>query len=474
MGSFRKMHAAISLAAILVLAACSGGGNGGVATSNPSPASSATPEREGSQGQPVTLTVQYPKADNPISIENTDKGIAKFVDANPHVTIKKNDWQYSPNEIGIKMAARQAPSFFSTFATEGKTLVEHGWAADLTAYMAEYERADEFNQTLSGVFTFNEKLYGIPLNAYITGIIINKRLFEEKNVPLPSLDWTWDDLYEAAEAIADPAKGVAGFAIMAKGNEGGWNWTNLLYQAGGVAQESVDGKVVSAFHSEAGVKAMEYLKKLRWEAGAMPQNWALNYGDTYNLFKQGRAAIVFGNNGNIEDAVNNGGMNMEDLLLMPMPAMEKGGEQVGVMGGNYMIVNPQESVDVQRTAFRYVTWNLFSDEYIEENRSDLEARKANGQIRVPNVAEYWNPGSAFDAKVQALYDEYPDTVYRIDPKVVDLTQGKPEPTYAAQDFYAAITNVMQEVFTNENADVRVLLEQSAADFDRDFLSKITP
>jgi ABC-type glycerol-3-phosphate transport system substrate-binding protein len=419
---------------------------------------------------PLTLTVQYPKADNPVAIEYADDAVKRFTAKNPDVIIKKNDWQYSSNEIGIKMAARQAPSFFNTFATEGRTLIEHGWAADLTSVMESYEYADDFNETLTEPFMFEGKLYAIPRYAYIMTITLNKKLFEDKNIPVPTADWSWDEFYEAAEAVSDPAKGIAGFAIMAKGTEGGWNWSNFLYQAGGVAEKIENGKVSSAFNSEAGVKAMEFLKKIKWEANALPTNWALNYGDTWNLFKQGRAAMIVGNA--VEDAVNNGGMNKEDLLVLPMPSMEKGGDHVGVLGGDYWIINPQESLEVQKLAFAFATEDYFTEEGLEATRADLESRKEKGQIKVPNVADYYKADSDYGKQVQAIYDEYQDTVYQYDPAVLELIKGAPEPSYNGQDFYAILTNVMQEVFTDKDADVKALLDAAAKKFDDEFLSKV--
>ena len=420
--------------------------------------------------EPITLTVNYPKSDNPVAIEYADEAIKRFSEKYPDVIIKKNDWQYSPNEIGIKMAARQAPSFFSSFATEGKTLVEHGWAADLTPSLANYEYANDFNETLSEPFKFEGKMYAIPRYAYILTVTLNKKLFEDKGVPLPTADWTWDEFYAAAEAVSDPKNGIAGFAIMAKGTEGGWNYTNFLYQAGGIAENVADGKVTSAFNSEAGVKAMEFLKKLKWEANALPTNWALNYGDTRNLFKQGRAAMVVTNA--IEDAVNNGGMDKDELLMLPMPSMEKGGDHIGVLGGDYWIINPQESPEVQEMAFKYVTEDYFTDEGLEAARADLMSRKEKGQIMAPNVADYWKEDSEYGKKVQALYDEFPDTVFKYDPEVAALTKGAPEPSYHGQDLYAILTNVMQEVFTDKNADVKALLDEAAKKFDDEFLSKV--
>ncbi|MGI2296860.1 extracellular solute-binding protein [Paenibacillus sp. GXUN7292] len=476
--SFKRIGMLALISVMMLTAACggskgsNGNGNGNQgkethATASPSP----NTEKENEE---ITLTVQFPKSDNTVEIPVYEDKMKRFGEKYPHVKMVKNDWWYKSDEIGIKMAAHQAPSGFYVPATEGGTLVGHEWAADLTPFLAGYEFADAFNEKLTSQFTVDGKLYAVPKNAYISSIIINKKLFEDKNVPLPSLDWTWDEFYEAAKATADPAKGIAGFAIMAKGNEGGWNWTNFLYQAGGVSQEVQGDKVVSAFNSEAGVKAMEFMKKLRWEGNALPQNWALNYGDVYNLFKQGRAAIVLGESGQIEDAVNNGGMNKDDLLIMPMPSMEKGGAHVGVLGGNYMIVNPQETPEVQQAAFDFITFDMFKDSEIDVLRTVLEDRKAKNQIKAyGSAAYYYKADSDFGKKFEALLDEYPDNVYKLDPKVIEAMVGVPEPAYNGQEFYGAITNVMQEVFTNEKADVKALLDEAAKNFDSEVLSKVT-
>ncbi|TXK84621.1 ABC transporter substrate-binding protein [Paenibacillus sp. N3.4] len=417
------------------------------------------------------MTVQFPKSDNLTGIEFVNKKLDRFAEKYPNVTFKKNDWQYAPSEIGIKMAAHQAPSGFRIPATEGKTLLEHKWLTDLTPFLAKYEFANDFNEKLTAPFIIDGKMYAVPASGYIVSVMINKKLFAAKNVPLPTPDWTWDDFYAAAKATADPAKGIAGFALKAKGNEGGWDWTNFLYAAGGTTENVTGGKVTSAFNSDAGVKAMEFMKKLRWEGDALPQNWALNFGDVYNLFKQGRAAMVFGDR--IEDAINNGGMKKEDLLILPVPSMVKGGDHTGVLGGNYDIVNPQEPPEVQQAAFDYMTFDLFKESGIAELKQVLEDRKSKGQVYLYGAPAYYKVDSAYGKKIAALVDQYPDNVYRYDAQVAKLMKGVPEPSYYGQDLYGALTNVMQEVFTNKNADVKALLDATAKKFDAEMLSKVT-
>lgn len=466
---------------MLVATACGGNNNNGSASGSASPsaatgstASSSAPPSESAaptEAPKVTMTIQYPKPDNTESIALEDSKIKRFQEKYPNVTIKKNDWQYAPSEIGIKMAAHQAQSWFNTFATEGKTLSEHQWAADLTSLMANYEHANDFNQKLLEPMTIDGKLYALPNDGYIMNVMINKKLFEAKNVPLPTADWTWDDFYNAAKATADPAKGIAGFAIMAKGNEGGWNWTNFLYQAGGEAEAVADGKVTSVFNSDAGVKAMEFLKKLRWEANALPQNWALNYNETYNVFKQGRAAMVIGQK--IEDSVNQAGMKKEDLMVLPMPSMEAGGAHVGVMGGNYRVINPQESPEVQQAAFDYLTLDYFNQSGLDELKRILDERKSNNQVYFWDpTSVYFNIDSDYGNQMKEIIAQYPDTVFTVDEQTVSKMTGIPEATYNAQDYYAAITTAMQAILSDKNADPKTELDKAAKKFDNEVLSKI--
>jgi len=459
------------LALTMIVSACGSGttGNDGSkeTAGSQEPATNSTAE---TKEAPVTMTVQFPKSDNLTGIEFINKRMDRFKAQYPNVTLKKNDWQYAPNEIGIKMAAHQAPSFYRTPATEGKVLLEHQWLTDLTPYLANYNYANDFNEKLASPFMIDGKMYAIPANGYIMAVMINKKLFEAKNIPVPTPDWTWDDFYAAAKGTADPAKGIAGFAMMAKGNEGGWNWTNFLYAAGGTTQQVATGKVTSAFNSDAGVKAMEFMKKLRWEGNALPQNWALNFGDVYNLFKQGRAAMVLGDR--IEDAINNGGMKKEDLIILPIPSMEKGGDHTGVLGGNYDVINPQESPETQQMAFNYVTFDLFKDSGLDELKLVLEDRKAKGQVYLYGAPAYYKPDSEYGKKIEALVNEYPDNVFRYDPEVTKVMKGVPEPSYNGQETYAALTNVLQEIFSNKDADVKKLLDMTAKKFDEDVLSKV--
>ncbi|KIL37471.1 ABC transporter substrate-binding protein [Cohnella kolymensis] len=474
----RKISA-ISLCLVLLaslLAACGGGSNKGEQAS--APTNSSTPSSSGDASEtpktaePVTISIYYPNPDQTELRAIEDAKIKRFEEKYPHVTIEKSDWHYNVNEIGIKMAANEAPTFFNTWATEAKFLVEKGWAADITELWNNYEFKDQINPILQNQFIIDGKVYGVAQKGYVTTTVVNKKMLDEKGAAVPSYDWTWDDMVNTAKAVADPGKGIAGIAPMGKGNESGWNWTNFLFQAGGDIQKVEGGKVSAAFNSDAGVKALEFYKKLRWDANVIPQDWALGWGDAVGAFAQGRTAMVIaGAEGPLDQALNQGGLKPEEVLVYPMPAAEKGGKHTGVLGGDYLVINPNATPAEQEAAFNYITFDYFSEDGLKSLEDNIKKFKDEGKFYVPPHMDYFNADSDYGKKVQDILAKY-DNVYRYNAESNALLDGKPEAQYNTQDYYGAMTNVIQEIFSKKDTDVKAKLDAAAKTVQEQFFNAI--
>ncbi|QAY67977.1 ABC transporter substrate-binding protein [Paenibacillus protaetiae] len=463
----RKVTAVVAGVALLgsIVAGC--GNNGNNANTGSTSDSAA-----GDKAKKVTISVYYPLPDQVEDRKLEDDKIRRFQEKYPNVTIEKSDWHYNVNEIGIKMAANEAPTIFNTFATEAKFLVERGWAADITDLWNNYEHKDEINPTLQNQFVIDNKVYGVIQKGYVTSTVVNKKMLEDKNVAIPSYDWTWDDMLNTAKAVADPKKGISGIAPMGKGNEAGWNWTNFLFEAGGEIQTDDGSKVTAAFNSEAGEKAMEFYNKLKWEANAIPQDWALGWGDAVGAFAQKRTAmVVAGAEGPLDQALNQGGMKPEDVLTYPMPAAEKGGKHYGILGGDYLVINPNASKEEQEAAFNYITFDYFSDSWLESVEKDIQARKAEGKYYIPPQMNYYKDDSEYGKKAQAIFDKY-DNVYKYDAESNALLDGKPEAQYSTQEFYGEMTNIIQEIFSKKNVDYKAKLDTAAQTMQTKYYDQI--
>src|SRR5690242_14023189 len=116
-----------------VLAACSGGSKtaggdnqGGGSDGSGSGGTTATTDAGKSEDditqKKITIKIHYPLPDQKDLRAQEDDKIKRFTEKYPNVTIVKDDWQYSVNEIGIKMASNEAPTFYNTFATEAQML----------------------------------------------------------------------------------------------------------------------------------------------------------------------------------------------------------------------------------------------------------------------------------------------------------------------------------------------------------------
>lgn len=420
----------------------------------------------------ITISIYYPTPDRVEDRALEDDKIRRFQEKYPNVEIIKSDWQYDPNEIGIRMGANEAPTLFNTYATEGKFLMERGWAADITEFFNEWEYHDQMNPILQNQFIIDGKVYGLAQRGYVVATVVNTKMLKEAGVEVPSFDWTWEDLYNTAKAVADPGKGVSGIALMGKGNEAGWNWTNFLFEAGGEIQKVENGKVTATFNSDAGLKALEFYHRLRWEANAIPQDWALGWGDAVGAFAQGRTAMVIaGADGPVDQALNQGGLSPEDIEVYPMPAYQKGGKHTGVLGGDFLVINPNATKAEQEMAFKYATFDYFSDKALESLEVSIQERKNSNKYFIPPVIEYFNMDSEFGKKVKAIYDKY-DNVYRYKDEVLNLLDGKPEAQFNTQDYYAAMTNAIQEVFSNKDVDLKKLLDSTAEFVQNNVFDKI--
>ncbi|MFC5450347.1 ABC transporter substrate-binding protein [Paenibacillus aestuarii] len=440
-------------------------------TATPAASSAAAASATPAPSKKITITAESFKPDQKEKNDQLDQRINRFKAKNPNVEFKKDDWQYSPLEIGVKMASNSAPTEYTTYATEGKVLVDKKWVADITDSVNAWAHAQDMNDLLSKPFVVNGKTYGVPIDGYVMTITLNKKLFAQKGVPLPPMDWTWDDLLDAARKINDPAKGIAGFIPMGKGPEAGWNWTNFLYAAGGDVQKLDNGKVVATFNSDAGLKALEFYKKLKDE-NLIPQNWALGYGDALSAFAQGRGAMVMCGSGNAADtAINEGGISKDDLVVYPIPSMTKGGKHTGVLGGNYRVINPKADKETQQMAFKWITDEYFTDEFLTSTQKEIEDRKAKNRVYIPQPINYWKDSSDFGKKYSDLLAKY-DNVFKYDPQLLSLWDGKPEAQYEAQKYYAEMANVIQKVFTTKNVDLKKTLEDTSNKVQSEVFDKV--
>ncbi|MBN1487045.1 MAG: extracellular solute-binding protein, partial [Anaerolineae bacterium] len=131
--------------------------------------------------------------------------ITRFQEVCPGVTVNYEpipaDFQ---TKLKAQMAGGTAPDVFyiddqlmTAFAASGQLLA-------LDDYMvAGGVSRDDFIPSLLTIFTYEGQTYGLPKDWGTLGLVYIPAAFEEAGIAMPSEAWTWDDLREAANAIAE-------------------------------------------------------------------------------------------------------------------------------------------------------------------------------------------------------------------------------------------------------------------------------
>ena len=131
----------------------------------------------------------------------------------PNVTVN-GDWGVPWGEYWTKLPTQLAGGAPVDMAwmhhTRAKTFAANDWLLPLDDLLASFPAADwpdKFYESQVEAFKFEGKQYGIPYDWAPGGFYINIDLFEEAGVDLPTEDWTFTDLLEAAKALTKDTDG---------------------------------------------------------------------------------------------------------------------------------------------------------------------------------------------------------------------------------------------------------------------------
>jgi len=204
MATGRKSWMAGSMALMLMLAACSGGGNdnGGNAVTNGGSGGEST---NGSQstnggssgGETVELTLAH-YAD--LTAEQTYKKVAEaFMDTHPNIKVKTEPYTGDFHDVlKTRLATGAGPDVFFLDAFQSAAFIDAERLMPLDDYLGDYD-LDDFEENLLQAFQGPDgKQYGIPKDYNTLALFYNKQMLEDAGVEVPT---TWDELMAAAKTL---------------------------------------------------------------------------------------------------------------------------------------------------------------------------------------------------------------------------------------------------------------------------------
>ncbi|AYG02503.1 ABC transporter substrate-binding protein [Gryllotalpicola protaetiae] len=285
--------AATIVAVSLALTGCSGNGASTKSHSTSDAGSSSSSQAKYDPKQKVTLNVTWWGADSRTAIMT--KVFSAFEAKYPNITVTAQpvgspDDEF--NRLATDFAAGTAPDVFALGGSKPQDYGSQGALLDLSTvskylpYEKDYPKFSLANGTVNGV------QYALPTGGNAVGMLINKDIWADAGVDVPTGTITWAQLDKDAAKIsaAEKSKGIVGLDLRVQDILG-----TYAAQENNVGLYGSDGKV--AVKSSV-IKKWYDQEKAMVKDGALPdpsviaQNW--NVTPDRTLFGTGKAAITFG------------------------------------------------------------------------------------------------------------------------------------------------------------------------------------
>jgi multiple sugar transport system substrate-binding protein len=438
--------AAATIAGACLLAVSAGSGSGAAAT------------------KPVTISVvSLIPGSTTQAIQQFNDQVAAFKKANPSITVKPVQYQWTGTTFAAELAAGTLPTVFEVPFTDARTLGDNGQLADLTSYVKKLPYFSKYNPAvIAEGTTAKGKIVALPKGAYAQALTYNRKLFKQAGLDPNKPPKTWAELEADAKQITDKT-GKAGYAEMANNdNTGGWILSTLTYALGGRMETGTGTKAKATLDNPQTVTALNMLKKMRWTDNSMGSNFSYGWSDINQAFAAGEIGMFVSGSDIYTNLVSADNINPSIYGLATVP-LAKNAKNAGVLGGGTLAAVRPDANAAQKAAA--VKWLDF---YYEQPLVNKGQAIRNAQTLVASKQPVGVPAlPVFNKKQYDLANTW------IKPYInVPLSQMKPftdqifsqklipEPEASTQSVYHTLDPVVQAVLTDKSANITQLLKQA--------------
>lgn len=220
-----------------------------------------------------------------------DEAAASFEEAHPGVKVVMTsaDNANYKQEISVKLASNESPDiYFAWSGVYAQNFADGGRALDLSSYISGDKAWSEgiiANQF--GPFTFDGKIYGIPIVMDGKAFYYNKEIFSELNLQVPE---TWEDFMTVLDAISK-----TDYIPISLGNQEDWATGHYMTT---LNQRMVSADTLAADYAMEGdfsdAQYVEALKRLNEMTPYFTPDFnSTSYDTGINDFITGKAAIYY-------------------------------------------------------------------------------------------------------------------------------------------------------------------------------------
>ncbi|HEY5223804.1 MAG TPA: sugar ABC transporter substrate-binding protein [Microbacteriaceae bacterium] len=313
--------------------------------------------------------------------------------------------------------SKSLPDIIFNYDTLNQTLNANHLLYDIKPWLDEGHdglKGSGFIPAFLDQYKVGNTITGIPVSAD-TGIMsINTTIFKKYGVPVPTADWTYDDMYAAAKAITDKSGGtVYGIKTPIGDSSAVFTYYPVLKALGSNLYDPATKKFI--FANAGGIQAWTKLLAPYIDKFGSPYSVATKA----TLFQSGQVAMAIGSTAGVagqRDTVK------DDWDILPMPKLDN---KSTTGGGSYSLSISAKS-DNKEGAYQFMAWFYSTDGRLKAAQPDgVIPPTSNGIAKGAWLTEAAPIPPSFVATIKAsvpnaiLPNPIPDAVQ---PKVVPALQ----------------------------------------------------
>lgn len=412
-------------------------------------------------GKIIEITVSnWPNPEKyPERYRSMSEHVAAFEKQYPNIRVIGDPWEFNPQTYMEKAEGGTLPTLYVVPYTETQKIIKYGYGKDITQEVKQYGYYDNIIDFHMNNISKGNKIYFLPSSSYAMGLMMNLELMEQAGFMqadgTPIAPKTFDELITTAEAITK-ATGKPGFILPTTNNLGGFFFTVIAWNFGTKFIEYSDEKPRAAFASEECIRALQYIKDLKWKYHTLPNETLISYDDFLKMLSSGSAGMTLFNNSIISELTNVYGMDKNLIGLAPIPAGSAA--HVTLIGGAYAAISPSATPEQVDAVFKYMTFPSSQSRSNEEEDSSYLSGIADPSTKISGGKQNdWQSECNVNPNHIRLFNEAGSIGYQTEEEV------------CAQDLYAALDLCIQEVLADQNADCARILQDAANDFQKNYL-----
>ncbi|MCK5152751.1 MAG: sugar ABC transporter substrate-binding protein [Spirochaetales bacterium] len=271
--------------------------------------------------EPIKITIMV--FANQGMMENYEAVLNRFNDTHDDIevviqNVYGEDWSYYDQVLRTGLLSGEIPDIIDISIMFRDKMINEGLLMDLMPF-AKKSGLDfdlYFQNQFEGLIA-DGALYGIPSGAMLMGVFINKDLFKEAGVPIPSTNWEdtwkWKEFEDAAKKIKELSSKDNPVYGMSMSYTIGWILPFLMSNGSNFLSEQNDD--CSAFQPPA-IETFSFLHKLMFENKVSPDIMQLLTWQPYQFFIDGNLGMTVDGNWWMEGFYNS--VNF-DWSIVPMP-----------------------------------------------------------------------------------------------------------------------------------------------------------